>query len=629
MAAFFDPQTESWQDAFEAPGAVALVLSGGTRHERGWLADLDGTTLYLCSLDENTWRVYSLNTDNTWTLSDVSAHVVGPPSWDDAYASAWTYYGQLTEPRRLYGTVSGADTFWESESGYEPDMVDLPGPCNVSLGPQVYGVTAGYVYRLHRGPWITNLSASSYGSNVQVSWDYQDAEALAQKQYRVQLLSGGSVAYDSGVQSGAGTSHTFSDVGAGQYTVRVTVWNTDGLTSDPEETWVTVSGSSSQPGGDTTPPTVTIMAPEQGATVSGSVVVRAALADNVALDAAALYVDNVQQEMRDVSGTQATVEFSWDAAGWANGEHTISVRAWDTSANNASAAVTVTVNNLLAAEPKVLFTKQQPQAGTSWRLGQATPRLAMIVPQTGELPSDPRQRYNVLAGFHVPGDSVNFDDYTLVEPGRAFALPTSAQSVRFALKAQPQVNLSWWEESPAEFFRILQCDGRLIVVGRTPASLWELSGASLTQLANLQADLGVATVYDAAYEDGKVYVGTDVGLVAYDLDSGEEPLVIRLPLMSADPRVRALSVDGISGGLYLRHEALLHRFEYPSPQKLSDQVVHNAGADGGYLLAIGGQVLMGTDMSPVEDKKGRIHLPTPGEVLRAPCLQQPAAAGPA
>ena len=97
------------------------------------------------------------------------------------------------------------------------------------------------------------------------------------------------------------------------------------------------------PPADTTPPTVDMAAPANGAAVSGTVNVSADASDNVA-------VASVQFEL-DGSAlgpklTSAPYDFSWDSTKVANGSHTLTAVATDTSGNQAtSAAVTITVSN--------------------------------------------------------------------------------------------------------------------------------------------------------------------------------------------------------------------------------------------------------------------------------------------
>ncbi len=96
-------------------------------------------------------------------------------------------------------------------------------------------------------------------------------------------------------------------------------------------------------GGDTTPPTTSITAPANNATVSGTINVTATASDNVGVTKMEIYIDGALK----TSNTNATsLTYSWNTTTAANGAHTIVSKAYD-AANNVgtSATVTVTVSN--------------------------------------------------------------------------------------------------------------------------------------------------------------------------------------------------------------------------------------------------------------------------------------------
>jgi len=95
---------------------------------------------------------------------------------------------------------------------------------------------------------------------------------------------------------------------------------------------------------DNVPPTVSMTAPADGATVSGSAVtVSANASDNVAVSNVQFLLDG---NPLGSPVTQAPYTMSWDSTTVANGSHTLSARATDTSGNSAtSTPVTVTVSN--------------------------------------------------------------------------------------------------------------------------------------------------------------------------------------------------------------------------------------------------------------------------------------------
>jgi hypothetical protein len=95
-------------------------------------------------------------------------------------------------------------------------------------------------------------------------------------------------------------------------------------------------------GSDVTPPTVSVTAPADGATIAGGVTISANATDNLAVDHVDFLVDG------EVVGTLTSgpFNFTWDSNDVANGSHTITARAVDTAGNSAaSAPVSITVSN--------------------------------------------------------------------------------------------------------------------------------------------------------------------------------------------------------------------------------------------------------------------------------------------
>jgi hypothetical protein len=94
---------------------------------------------------------------------------------------------------------------------------------------------------------------------------------------------------------------------------------------------------------DTTPPTVAISSPANGATISGNTIVTAGAADNVNVGGVRFFVDGVQLGAED---TSAPYEVSWDTTLSINGGHTVTAKARDAAGNaTTSAPIAVTVSN--------------------------------------------------------------------------------------------------------------------------------------------------------------------------------------------------------------------------------------------------------------------------------------------
>ena len=95
---------------------------------------------------------------------------------------------------------------------------------------------------------------------------------------------------------------------------------------------------------DTIPPTVSVTAPQAGATLSGTVTVSSSTAaDNVGVHGVQFKVDGVLVGVED---TTAPYSVQWNTAGVANGAHSLVAVARDENGNvTTSAAVSVTVSN--------------------------------------------------------------------------------------------------------------------------------------------------------------------------------------------------------------------------------------------------------------------------------------------
>jgi serine protease len=98
------------------------------------------------------------------------------------------------------------------------------------------------------------------------------------------------------------------------------------------------------PPSDTQPPVVTITNPTAGATVSGTVTVRATATDNVGVTSVSYRIDGGASVPMTKVATD-TYEASWNTTTAANGPHTILVEAKDAAGNAGSNQVSVTVSN--------------------------------------------------------------------------------------------------------------------------------------------------------------------------------------------------------------------------------------------------------------------------------------------
>src|SRR5262252_4057420 len=136
-------------------------------------------------------------------------------------------------------------------------------------------------------------------------------------------------------------SISWNTIGAsnGSHTLSAVATATLGLQFSSNPITVTVNNG---PPPDTTPPSVNITAPANGATVSGTVTVSASASDNVGVAGVRFTLDGANLGAED---TASPYSVSWNTTGVANGSHTLAAIARDAAGNQSSSAVTVTVNN--------------------------------------------------------------------------------------------------------------------------------------------------------------------------------------------------------------------------------------------------------------------------------------------
>jgi hypothetical protein len=90
---------------------------------------------------------------------------------------------------------------------------------------------------------------------------------------------------------------------------------------------------------DTEPPTLVLLYPQEGDTISGTVTVSVDVTDNVRVDRVEYYVDGgeVGTGLPNFVATSSPWNYDWDTSDWADTfEHTLYIRAVDTSENEST-----------------------------------------------------------------------------------------------------------------------------------------------------------------------------------------------------------------------------------------------------------------------------------------------------
>jgi len=129
----------------------------------------------------------------------------------------------------------------------------------------------------------------------------------------------------------------------GTYSLKAIAYDAAGNSAVDNDTSVTVSNSSS---GDTTPPSVNITSPSNGATVSGTVTIAASASDNVGVTKVEFYINNNKVG----EDTSSPYEYSWNTTGYSNGTYSLKAIAYDAAGNSAvDNDTSVTVSNSQAS----------------------------------------------------------------------------------------------------------------------------------------------------------------------------------------------------------------------------------------------------------------------------------------
>jgi fibronectin type 3 domain-containing protein len=197
-------------------------------------------------------------------------------------------------------------------------------------------------------PTIANISANNITqTGVAINW-VTDEASDSQVEYGISTSYGNSTTLNPSLV----TNHSVNLTGlvaSTDYHYRVKSKDASGnLAVSGDNVFTTAN-----PVPDTTPPTVNLTAPANGATVSGqTVTVSASASDNVGVAGVQFLLDGNNLSGEDTSSPYA---ITWDTTVVANGTHMLSARARDAAGNVTTTTNTnVTVNNVSGSDPSVL-----------------------------------------------------------------------------------------------------------------------------------------------------------------------------------------------------------------------------------------------------------------------------------
>ena len=142
----------------------------------------------------------------------------------------------------------------------------------------------------------------------------------------------------------------------GSYTLTAKAYDAAGNVGQAGNVVVTVNNP------DTTAPTVSVTAPANNATVSGTATVTATASDNIGVTKVEFYLNGVLK----ATDTAGPYSYAWDTRTAANGSYTLIARAYDAAGNvGQTGNVVVTVNNPDITAPTISVTAPANNATVS------------------------------------------------------------------------------------------------------------------------------------------------------------------------------------------------------------------------------------------------------------------------
>jgi hypothetical protein len=250
----------------------------------------------------------------------------------------WTYLKFVTSG--ISGTIQSAKVQLTAQSD------------GTSATPSIYSTSAGW-------------------SESTMTWNNRPAPTSGVLDMKGPIASNGLVSYNVTSALSPNASYYGFLLASGS-TDGVNFWSREVSTASLRPVLVVTFTSSSS---DTTPPTVAITSPTNGATVSGSLAVSASASDNVGVTKVDFSVDGTVK----ASDTASPWGFSLDTSSLSSGTHTISARAWDAAGNSSLSSVSVTISQptsscTLYASPTGSYSASGASPGSALSLEGANAR---------------------------------------------------------------------------------------------------------------------------------------------------------------------------------------------------------------------------------------------------------------
>src|SRR5207248_5640882 len=227
------------------------------------------------------------------------------------------------------------------------------------------------------GPVISGVSISGIGnSTATVSWS-TDVPATSQVEYGTTTSYGAMTQVDTALLTGH--TQTVNGLAGGTlYHFRVRSKDSNGTETVSNDATFTTTGPM-----DTTPPVVSITAPANGSTASGTITVSASAIDDVGVAGVQFLLDG------SAAGAEIATppySISWNSTAVADGQHTMAARGRDAAGNvSTSSPITINVSNSNPVPVSSDFQSRCKSSGVirCWSFDDAAATDAHVLPPYG------------------------------------------------------------------------------------------------------------------------------------------------------------------------------------------------------------------------------------------------------
>jgi len=291
---------------------------------------------------------YANNYDYTWTVTKTGASQMRVFFYEYQVETNYDYIYIMDKNSVVKQTLTSSTAKFSVWSSWiTGDTVKLRLKTDSSVVYYGFKVTQ-YEYETSGGGdtdggALTNgvAKAGTLPSGDQSDMFYIDVAASAQSMY-VALTCGSydfddygkfnaeptTSSYDWRGYTSGGEENTVTSPAQGRHYIMVNKYSGDGAYS--------LTATITYGGGDTTAPTVSVTAPTNGATVSGTTTISASASDNVGVTSVGFYIDSSLVS----TDTSSPYSYSWSTTSYSNGAHSIYAKAKD-AANNVGTSSTI------------------------------------------------------------------------------------------------------------------------------------------------------------------------------------------------------------------------------------------------------------------------------------------------